>query len=61
MFMKKKNWSACGGGGPGFKTTATIGFFKKKDNFSFTKDQWEYFKETIDWIFECMEEDEGGK
>ena len=60
MYMKKKNWDACGIGGPGEKGSATIGFHKKTDGFSFTKDQWEYFKETIDWIFECIEEAEEG-
>ena len=57
--MKKKNWDACGTGGPGWDKTpkATIGFHQKTLGLTFTKDQWEYFKETIDWIFDCLEED----
>lgn len=61
MFMKKKNWDACALGGTDYPAKATIGFHKKIDGFDFTKDQWEYFKETIDWLFESIEEDEGGK
>ncbi len=55
MKMKKKNWDACGSAcGP--EPQATIGFFKKIDHLTFTKDQWEYFKETIDWMFNEMED-----
>ena len=53
MKMKKKNWDACGDSS---EMKATIGFHKDTDGLTFTKDQWEYFKETIDWIFDCLED-----
>ena len=51
MKMKKKNWDGCGSG-----DEVLIGFHKKVGNLTFTKDQWEYFKETVDWMFEVIDE-----
>ena len=57
MEMSTANWDACGSNDPdGIKgPKITIGFFKKVDGISFSKDQWEAFKELGDDFFEFLE------
>lgn len=55
MKMKKKNWDGCGSISKK-EAEVLIGFHRKAGELSFSKDQWEYFKESVDWMFEVLEE-----
>lgn len=52
--MKKKNWDGCSTNNTksGNTKEVMIGFYKKTGTITFTKKEWESFKETVEWLFD---------